>query len=114
MLKKCYLFRKNSKGVCNIGLWRYSRHPNYFAEWLVWTGLVIATVPSWLLLKNTAELPVWVVLGLGSIGASIMMYITLVYLTGAKPAEFYSVKKRVEYKSYQEKTSMFFPWFPKK
>lgn len=36
-----------------------------------------------------------------------------VALTGAKPAEYYSVRKRPEYKRYQEKTSMFFPWFPK-
>jgi steroid 5-alpha reductase family enzyme len=40
-----------------------------------------------------------------------MMYITLVHLTGAIPAEYYSVQKRTEYKEYQEKTNMFFPWF---
>ena len=34
--------------VCNIGLWKYSRHPNYFAEWMVWNALVIASIPSWL------------------------------------------------------------------
>ena len=31
--------------VCNIGLWKYCRHPNYFAEWMVWNGLVIAAIP---------------------------------------------------------------------
>ncbi|WP_339340093.1 DUF1295 domain-containing protein [uncultured Oceanicoccus sp.] len=29
----------------NVVLWRYNRHPNYFAEWMVWNGLVIATIP---------------------------------------------------------------------
>jgi steroid 5-alpha reductase family enzyme len=43
-----------------------------------------------------------------------MMYVTLVYLTGAIPAEYYSVRKRADYKRYQETTNMFFPWFPKK
>ena len=28
--------------VCDVGLWRYCRHPNYFYEWMVWNGLVIA------------------------------------------------------------------------
>lgn len=50
------LFISNNKGgvcsVCDVGLWRYCRHPNYFAEWLVWTGLVVATVPSWLTLRG--------------------------------------------------------------
>lgn len=111
--QKLLFISKNAKGVCNIGLWRYSRHPNYFSEWLVWSGLVVATVPSWLSLKNTEPFATWIVLGLGAMCASVMLYITLVYLTGAKPAEYYSVRKRPEYKRYQEKTSMFFPWFPK-
>ena len=33
-------------GTCEVGLWRYCRHPNYFGEWCVWTSLVIATLPS--------------------------------------------------------------------
>lgn len=44
--------------------------------------------------------------------ASLMMYITLVYLTGAFPAEYYSAKKRSDYKRYQETTNRFFPGFP--
>ncbi len=104
---------ENRGGVCNIGLWRYSRHPNYFSEWLVWTGLVIAAVPSWLALGSVVATPVSIVLGVGAIGASGMMYLTLVYLTGAIPAEYYSVRKRPDYKLYQERTNRFFPWFPK-
>ncbi len=111
--QKLLFISKNANGVCNIGLWRYSRHPNYFSEWLVWTGLVVATIPSWIALKNTEAFGVWIVLGVGAICASVMLYITLVYLTGAKPSEYYSVRKRAKYKEYQERTSMFFPWFPK-
>jgi len=111
--QKLVFISKNKSGVCNIGLWKYSRHPNYFSEWLVWTGLVIATIPSWLTLREPESFVVWIVLGIGAFCASVMLYITLVYLTGAKPAEYYSVRKRAEYKAYQEKTSMFFPWFPK-
>ncbi|MFT7456780.1 MAG: steroid 5-alpha reductase family enzyme [Marinobacter maritimus] len=109
--QKLLFISKNKRGVCNIGLWKYSRHPNYFAEWLVWTGLVIAAIPSWLALSGSETLLVWICLGVGSVSASFMMYITLVHLTGAIPAEYYSVQKRTEYKEYQEKTNMFFPWF---
>jgi steroid 5-alpha reductase family enzyme len=111
--QKMLFISKHKRGVCNIGLWKYSRHPNYFSEWLVWTGLVIAAVPSWIALKDSELLPLWICLGLGMICASVMMYITLVHLTGATPAEYYSVRKRKEYKAYQEKTNMFFPWFPR-
>lgn len=112
-LQKLKFVARNKGGVCNVGLWRFSRHPNYFSEWLVWTGIVVAAVPSWLLLRHSEPLYVWLVLGIGAAAASLMMYITLVYLTGAVPAEYYSVRKRPGYKRYQDTTSMFFPWFPK-
>lgn len=112
-IQKMKFIARHPKGVCNVGLWRFSRHPNYFSEWLVWTGLVIAAVPSWLLIGDSEPLFVWLVLGIGALCASLMLYITLVYLTGAKPAEYFSVQKRPDYKRYQETTSMFFPWFPK-
>ncbi len=112
--QKMLFISKHKTGVCNIGLWKYSRHPNYFAEWLVWTGLVIAAFPSWLALGKSETLLVWICLGLGTLAASLMMYITLVYLTGAAPAEYFSVRKRKEYKQYQQTTNMFFPWFPRK
>jgi steroid 5-alpha reductase family enzyme len=111
--QKMLFISKHKSGVCNIGLWKYSRHPNYFSEWLVWTGLVVAAIPSWLALQDSEGLPLWICLGMGMVCASVMMYITLIHLTGATPAEYYSVRKRKEYKVYQEKTNMFFPWFPR-
>ena len=37
--------------VCNIGLWNYSRHPNYFGEWMVWNSLIIVALPSLFIYK---------------------------------------------------------------
>ena len=95
--------------VCNVGLWKYCRHPNYFAEWMVWNGLVIAAIPSWLSLKGFESEPVWLLLGIGLLLASKFMYTTLVYITGAVPSEYYSVQKRPDYKDYQQQTNRFFP-----
>lgn len=111
--QKLLFISKNSGGVCDIGLWRYSRHPNYFSEWLVWTGVVLAAIPSWIALSEIEQTYTWLLLGIGSIGASVMMYITLIYLTGAIPSEYYSIRKRPEYKAYQKRTNMFFPGRPK-
>ena len=95
--------------VCNIGLWQYSRHPNYFAEWMVWNALVVASIPSWLQLYPNMSVIIFVLLGVGLLMTSRIMYITLVTYTGAVPAEYYSVKKRPAYKNYQQTTNMFFP-----
>ena len=95
--------------VCNVGLWKYCRHPNYFAEWMVWNGLVIAAIPSWLSLKGFESEPVWLLLGIGLLLASKFMYTTLVYTTGAVPSEYYSVQKRPDYKDYQQQTNRFSP-----
>jgi len=108
-------FLKNMKAsgqknqVCNVGLWKYSRHPNYFAEWMVWNALVIAAIPSWLALYQGESTLVWGLLAVGLLFTSRVMYTTLVYYTGAVPAEYYSVKKRPEYKKYQQTTNIFFP-----
>jgi steroid 5-alpha reductase family enzyme len=95
--------------VCDVGLWRYTRHPNYFAEWMVWNGLVIAAIPSWLALQGSETTLVWVLLGFGLLFTSRMMYSTLVYVTGAVPSEYYSVQKRPGYTEYQQRTNRFFP-----
>ena len=99
--------RKNM--VCDIGLWKYTRHPNYFAEWMVWNGLIIASIPSYIGLYRQESFIIFAFLGLSLIYTSRIMYLTLVYLTGAIPSEYYSVQKRPDYKAYQESTNMFFP-----
>tara|TARA_X000000950_G_C13789864_1_gene608901 strand:- start:263 stop:1192 length:930 start_codon:yes stop_codon:yes gene_type:complete len=103
--------RKNM--VCDIGLWKYTRHPNYFAEWMVWNGLIIASIPSYIGLYRQESFIIFAFLGLSLIYTSRIMYLTLVYLTGAIPSEYYSVQKRPDYKIYQESTNIFFPG-PKK
>ncbi|MFK7772287.1 MAG: DUF1295 domain-containing protein [Saprospiraceae bacterium] len=116
--KLSFLRKMSAQGkknqVCNIGLWQYSRHPNYFAEWMVWNALVIATIPSWLALQSSEHIAIWVLLGVGLLFVSRVMYLSLVYLTGAVPSEYYSLKKRPDYKNYQVRVNMFFPWFPKR
>ena len=102
--------RQNKQNmVCDIGLWKYTRHPNYFAEWMVWNGLIIASIPSFLALFESEVLWIWALIGIALLYTSRIMYITLVYLTGAVPSEHYSAQKRPTYKSYQQSTNIFFP-----
>ena len=95
--------------VCDVGLWRYSRHPNYFGEWMVWNGLILMALPSLVSLFQTETMPVAILVTAGLLFVTRIMYVTLVYLTGAKPSEFYSVQKRPEYVDYQRRTNIFFP-----
>ena len=99
--------------VCDIGLWKYTRHPNYFAEWMVWNGLIIASISSFISLFDSEALWLWIMIGVALLYTSRIMYITLVYLTGAVPSEYYSAQKRPNYKKYQQSTNIFFPG-PKK
>jgi steroid 5-alpha reductase family enzyme len=95
--------------VCDVGLWRYCRHPNYFSEWMVWNGLIIAALPSWFALHGAENTILWLVLGAGLLFTSRIMYSTLVYATGAVPSEYYSLQKRPGYEAYQQRTNRFFP-----
>ena len=106
--------RQNKKNmVCDIGLWKYTRHPNYFAEWMVWNGLIIASIPSYISLFSSEALWLWIMIGIALLYTSRIMYITLVHLTGAVPSEYYSAQKRPAYKAYQQSTNIFFPRFKK-
>jgi len=111
--KLVFISKAPENSVCNVGLWRFSRHPNYFAEWLVWSGLSIAAIPSLINLSGQVSNMQWGILLVGLLGVCFCMYVCLVHLTGAKPAEYFSVRKREAYAAYQKRTSMFFPWFPK-
>ena len=65
------------------------------------------------MLYNKESIIVWLLLGLGLLFMSRLMYTTLVYHTGAVPSEYYSAQKRPDYKTYQKTTNIFFPG-PKK
>lgn len=96
-------FRSNPNnlgGVCREGLWRYSRHPNYFFEWLYWWVYVLLSIGN--------PFFGWSLIG------PLIMYIFLRYITGIPPAEYSSLKRRgAAYADYQRCTSPFFPWKPK-
>ena len=94
--------------VCNVGLWKYTRHPNYFSEWMIWNGLIIASFSS-LIVNNSMIVFLGTTTSLLYI--TILMYQTLVFLTGAIPSEYYSLIKRPDYKKYKQTTNMFFPNF---
>jgi steroid 5-alpha reductase family enzyme len=87
--------------TCRTGLWRYSRHPNYFFEWLHWWSypLLAWGSPDW-----------WLTL----LGPALMLY-TLLKVTGIPYTEQQALASRGDdYRAYQRTTSAFIPWFPKK
>jgi steroid 5-alpha reductase family enzyme len=90
----------NRTRVLRNGFWRYSRHPNYFFEWLHWWAYVVMTIGS----------PGWLLTWLAPLG----MGWALLKVTGIPPAEQEAVARRgEEYRIYQETTSAFVPWFPR-
>lgn len=88
--------------VLQEGLWRYSRHPNYFFEWLHWWAyLAIALSGFW-------------TLGWFAAGGPLLMLLFLTRVTGIPPTEAQSLHSRGEaYRAYQRTTSAFFPWPPR-
>ncbi|WP_043958799.1 DUF1295 domain-containing protein [Lysobacter sp. A03] len=97
-------FRKdpdNAGKTCRDGLWRYSRHPNYFFEWVHWFAYVCLAVGSpisWLAWAGPA-----------------VMYVFLRWISGVPYTEKQALRSRGEdYRNYQRTTSVLIPWFPKK
>lgn len=86
--------------ICKRGLWRYSRHPNYFFEWLHWL------VYPLLAISVTGEY-IW---GWLALSAPLMMYWLLNSISGIPPLEEHMVRKHGDaYLRYQKETSAFFP-----
>eukprot|EP00316_Scyphosphaera_apsteinii_P024292 CAMPEP_0119341356 /NCGR_PEP_ID=MMETSP1333-20130426/102160_1 /TAXON_ID=418940 /ORGANISM="Scyphosphaera apsteinii, Strain RCC1455" /LENGTH=319 /DNA_ID=CAMNT_0007353297 /DNA_START=196 /DNA_END=1155 /DNA_ORIENTATION=- len=92
-------------------LWTLCRHPNYFCEWLAWSGLALAAIPS--ALRHD--------MGGGGLVATAgvlamlycvprFLYDCLNYWTGAEPAEFFSTRKRAAYADYQKAVRVFWPF----
>ncbi len=97
------LFRKqpaNAGKVLSTGLWRFTRHPNYFGDACTWWGLFLIA----------AEAP----FGLWALPGPILLTWTLMRWSGAPTLEYRLRKTRPDYLRYIETTSGFVPWFPKK
>ena len=90
----------NSGKILRSGLWKYSRHPNYFGETCVWWGywLVASEHPwGWFTVFSPA-LMTWSILG----------------MMGKELVERRMLKKRPGYEDYVRRTSGFFPWPPRR
>lgn len=100
--QQLYRFKQDPENhgkTMDQGLWRYSRHPNYFFEWLHWfTYPILASACGlWLL---------WIY--------PVLMWLFLYYLTGIPFNERQAIQHRGQnYRDYQQRTSMFIPWKPK-
>lgn len=99
--------------TCNVGLWHYSRHPNYFGQWMQWNALILIAAPVLVDRWHEVSPLAWIITLLGLLAASASMYYTLVVFTGAEPAEYFSLQSRSDYYVYQQITNKFFPGPPK-
>lgn len=81
------------------GLWKYSRHPNYFFEWLHWFAYPILGLAA-------GQYLLWIY--------PLLMWTFLYYITGIPFSEQQALRHRGQnYRDYQQRTSMFIPWQPK-
>jgi len=90
--------QENAGKVMRTGLWRYTRHPNYFGDFLAWWGIGIASLASWTSV-------------VGLIGP-VVMSILLMRVSGVPMLEHSIAKRRPEYVDYRRTTSPFFPRRP--
>lgn len=92
---------ENRGKVCNVGLWKYSRHPNYFFESCIWWGYFVYALAS----------PG----GVYTIFAPLIILFLLLKVTGVPLNEKQSLISRGDaYRQYQATTSEFVPWWPKR
>jgi steroid 5-alpha reductase family enzyme len=85
----------NRGRVLDRGLWRYTRHPNYFGDFCVWWGcyLISAAGGAW-----------------AAILSPLAMSALLIRFSGVGPLEGTIAERRPEYREYQRRTNAFFPW----
>lgn len=90
----------NKGKVCDVGLWRYSRHPNYFFEWLHWFAYPLIAMGA------PHQWVAW--------AGPVVMLLFLYRVSGIPYTEQQSLKSRGDaYREYQRTTSPFIPWPPK-
>ncbi|MBS0394386.1 MAG: DUF1295 domain-containing protein [Proteobacteria bacterium] len=88
--------------VCEVGLWRYSRHPNYFFEWTIWVGYALFALGS----------PPF---GALALGLPLLMLHFLVNVTGVRATEEQALRSKGDaYRDYQRRVSAFVPLPPRR
>jgi steroid 5-alpha reductase family enzyme len=90
--------KKNKTDIMQTGLWRYTRHPNYFGEVLLWWGIFVITLP----LQN----------GFLGIISPLTITFLLLYVSGIPMLEA-KYKDNALFQEYKRRTSAFFPLLPK-
>ncbi len=98
-LREFLKVKSEKNPIMNTGLWRYTRHPNYFGETLIWWSLLLIILP----------LP----FGILSIISPILMTLLLRFVSGVPLLEK-KYEKNPYFQEYARKTSIFFPLPPKK
>jgi len=89
----------NEGKVLRSGVWRYTRHPNYFGDAAQWWGFYIIAANTWL--------------GAATIFSPILMTLLLVRVSGVALLEKNLKETKPKYRDYVKTTNAFFPWFPK-
>lgn len=90
---------KNKGKVLNTGLWKYTRHPNYFGDSAVWWAYAIFSI---------AAGSYWQIIG------SVVMTLLIIKISGVSLLEKTLKDTKPQYREYIQKTSAFFPRLPKK
>jgi steroid 5-alpha reductase family enzyme len=95
----------NRNRICDQGLWGWSRHPNYFFEWLGWLAYPLFAI-------DLGGGNFW---GFAALGGPLCMYVLLVHVSGIPPLEAHMLERRHgEFRAYQSRTNAFFPAPPHK
>jgi steroid 5-alpha reductase family enzyme len=103
-LKQFAADKTNRGRICDTGLWGWSRHPNYFFEWLGWLAYPIIAI-------NLSGNYPW---GYIALSGPVFMFWLLRYVSGVPPLEAHMIKKHGgNFRAYQERVSAFFPWPPR-
>lgn len=95
---------QNRGRICDVGLWGWSRHPNYFFEWLGWVAYPLLAI-------DVSGAYPW---GFAALLAPICMYWLLVHVSGIPPLEAHMLERRGQaFRAYQARTNAFFPAPPR-
>ncbi len=95
----------NRGAVCDTGLWGLSRHPNYFFQWLGWTGYAAIAI-------GVADHYPW---GWAALAGPVFMYAILVHASGVPPLEAHMLRERGDaYRDYQRRVNAFWPGPPRR